>query len=146
MNIDEHAQVDFVMLVEHAEAINGKFYIMGGGWNQLTVPAYGQPINLAVALNVSVPWNKSNTKLPLKVSMIDSDGQELMPACIITIVAGRTPNMIYGQSIPQPIALTMLTVIPKKGTYSIVAEITDADVGYETRATFYVHTQGEELP
>ena len=36
-----------LLLCDFAEAVNGKLYVMGGGWNVLFAP--GQPVTMSVA-------------------------------------------------------------------------------------------------
>lgn len=59
-----------MMLADHAEAINGKLYITGGGWS-LIGPA---PTPLAVAARVEVPWGEGNRKHTLRLELQDEDG------------------------------------------------------------------------
>ena len=42
-----------LLLCDFAEAVNGKLYVMGGGWNVLFAP--GQPVTMSVAAVVAVP-------------------------------------------------------------------------------------------
>ena len=58
-----------IMLADFAQAVNGKLYIMGGGWS-LTGPA---PSPSAIAIKVEVPWNDTNRKHSLKLELLDGD-------------------------------------------------------------------------
>ena len=54
-----------VLLCDYAEAVNGKLYVMGGGWN--VAFAADQPMNAALAILVIVPWDRTNQKHELRV-------------------------------------------------------------------------------
>ena len=47
-----------LLLCDFAEAVNGKLYVMGGGWNILFAP--GQPVTMSVAAVLAVPWDRTN--------------------------------------------------------------------------------------
>src|SRR5919108_60320 len=61
-----------VLLCDYAEAVNGKLYVMGGGWN--VAFSSGQPINAALAILVIVPWDQTNRRHELRVELVDGDG------------------------------------------------------------------------
>ena len=47
-----------LLLCDHAEAVNGKLYIMGAAWNLLQAP--GQAISIALAIVVKVGWDEAD--------------------------------------------------------------------------------------
>jgi hypothetical protein len=78
-----------MMLADSAQAVNGKLYILGGGWS-LTGP---MPVPSAIAALVFVPWNETNRKHVVKVSLLDEDYRPvLMPT-----PAGKAPLVIGGE-------------------------------------------------
>jgi hypothetical protein len=62
-----------LLLADSAEAVNGKLYVLGGGWN-LGGPA-GQPIAMAVAIIISVPWHETNQRHSFRAVLLTEDGQ-----------------------------------------------------------------------
>lgn len=63
-----------MLLCDAAQAVNGKLYILGGGWN-LTGP---QPVASAIALQIDVPWGEANKRHELKLALVTDDGQPVM--------------------------------------------------------------------
>ncbi len=59
-----------LLLCDYAEAVNGKLYIMGGGW---TICPPG-PRLMAVAVRVSVPWDQTNVRHRLDLFLQDAGG------------------------------------------------------------------------
>jgi len=59
-----------LLLCDYAEAINGKLYIMGGGWS-ICAPG---PRNMAVAIRVLVPWSDTNKQHNLALMLQDDNG------------------------------------------------------------------------
>ena len=60
-----------MLLADAAQAVNGKLYILGGGWS-VTGPA---PSPSAIALKIEVPWDEANTRHKLTLDLVDEDGQ-----------------------------------------------------------------------
>lgn len=63
-----------MLLADSAEAINGKLYILGGGWS-VTGP---EPVPSAIAVKIDVPWDEANRRHRLMFSLEDGDGQPVM--------------------------------------------------------------------
>ena len=64
-----------MMLCDFAESINGKLYIMGGGWGQV----HGaDPISCSVAIRFGVPWDQTNVKHRMRLELLDQDGLAVM--------------------------------------------------------------------
>jgi hypothetical protein len=104
-----------MMLADFAENVNGKLYIMGGGWS-ITGP---MPSPSAIAIKVEVPWNEANQKHNLKVELLDSDYHPvLVPTpggnspLIITgdFEVGRPPGLIQGTPIDAPFAFNIAPI------------------------------------
>lgn len=60
-----------LMLADHAQVVDGKFFIIGGGWS-IVGP---QPVPFAVVADIKVPWHGIGTKHKLRLELLDADGQ-----------------------------------------------------------------------
>ena len=60
-----------MMLADAAQAVNGKLYILGGGWS-LIGP---DPTVSAIALKIEVDWNDANRRHQFHLELLDADGQ-----------------------------------------------------------------------
>ena len=63
-----------MMLSDHAQAVGGKLYIMGGGWS-ITGP---DPAPGAIAMDVKVPWDEREVQHALLLELVDSDGAPVL--------------------------------------------------------------------
>lgn len=63
-----------ILLADAAQAVGGKLYILGGGWS-ITGP---DPVPMAIAIKIEVPWNDANTLHRLQLALLDEDGQSVM--------------------------------------------------------------------
>lgn len=101
-----------MLLADHAEAINGKLYIMGGGWS-ISGPS---PSPSALAIKIEVPWNDANRRHELKVELLDGDYRPVLvptPAgnCALVVTGsfevGRPPGIIIGSPLDVPFAFNI---------------------------------------
>ncbi len=68
------------MLADAVQAVRGKLFILGGGWDTLWVrgfPARHPTLAIGLRLRVPVSWGKENLKL--SVELQDADGSSLLP-------------------------------------------------------------------
>lgn len=63
-----------MMLADSAQAVDGKLFILGGGWS-VTGP---DPSPFALAVKIEVPWDQTNLKHGFKLQLVDSDGNDVM--------------------------------------------------------------------
>ena len=60
-----------ILLADAAQSVDGKLYILGGGWSVMAVP----PVPTAVALHIRVPWDSANHPHRLLLELLDIDGE-----------------------------------------------------------------------
>ena len=65
----------FLILADSSEAINGKVYALGAGWNELRLPSLPQEYAFSIALAVDVPWSETNRRHQLSLHVQDPDGE-----------------------------------------------------------------------
>jgi hypothetical protein len=77
-----------MLLADSAQAVEGKLYILGGGWS-----VTGPPSPFAIALKVDVPWDEGNRKHTMKLALFDEDGKPFT----VPTPAGDRPMEIQGE-------------------------------------------------
>ena len=65
-----------MMLADAAQEVGGKLYILGGGWS-ITGP---EPLPMAIALKLEVPWDRTNEHHTLLLELVDEDGTPVLVA------------------------------------------------------------------
>lgn len=81
-----HAQL---LLADNAQVVNGKLYLLGGGWNQIGP----KPTGMAVVIRFLVPWDETNQKHRWALRLLDEDGHPV----VIGSGDGARPVEISGQ-------------------------------------------------
>ena len=116
-------EVEWLILAEAAQIVGGKLYLLGGGWDRLTI---NQPMpiakRLAVAASFRVPWNETNIRHTFKIEFADADGKELGKV-EGGFEVGRPPGTPPGQDQRTQIAVDITMRLEKLGTYQVLSEI-----------------------
>jgi hypothetical protein len=134
-----------MMLADAAQAVNGKLYIIGGGWS-VTGPG---PTGYSIALKVEVPWDETNKRHTLVLRLLDEDGHPVrVPApngdqVALEIPAdfevGRPAGVLAGSPIDMPVVVN-IGPMPLAGGRRFVWRLfidgrsdPDWEVGFATR-------------
>jgi hypothetical protein len=121
--VDAGIEVDFLLLADRAEAINGKLYMLGGAWDRIGVGDFGQPLGISIALGVLVPWTQTNMSHTVALTIRDADGQPLDFRIEASFVTGRPP-FLSGETQRVLLAIPAASVLlPGPGGYVLVAEV-----------------------
>ena len=118
-----------MLLCDAAESSGGKLYILGGGWSQVQTP--NVPINMVLAVKLSVPWDQANRPIPVKASLYDEDrheviriGEDEVPVEVEgAIETGRPPGLRPGTSLDVPFVLPFPGIALESGSYDWVLEV-----------------------
>lgn len=109
-----------LLLCDHAEAINGKLYIMGAAWNLLQAP--GQAITIALAIVVKVAWDEAEAPHELIAELLDADGERITVndepvAPSGRFELGRPPGLKPGSTLNMPLAFNLTGLVLGVGQY-----------------------------
>src|SRR5687768_7635417 len=77
-----------MLLADSAQAVDGKLYVLGGGWT-VTGP---EPAPSAIALLIEVPWDRCNTQHQFRLDLVDNDGDPVL----VPTPEGDQPQVIEG--------------------------------------------------
>ena len=75
--------VDVALLADAVQAVRGKLFILGGGWDTLWVHRFpARHPSLAIGLRLRVPVSWASEELKLSVELQDADGHPLLPRAL----------------------------------------------------------------
>jgi hypothetical protein len=120
-------ELGFLMLTDHSEAVNGKLYMTGGGWNVLRFPELPHEWTFGIALGIDVAWDETNRSHDLLLRIEDPDGVQLGESLEGNFETGRPPGMPAGQE--QRLVMSI-------GPHAAVVQINGEELG---RARFYLN-------
>ena len=114
-----------MLLCDAAESVNGKLYILGGGWSQALVPDL--PINMSLAVKIAVPWDQANYPHTVTATLLDGDGNpveiprsdgEAMPVRNeVQFETGRPPGLMPSTDLDAPLVFNFHGVPLPAGGY-----------------------------
>src|SRR5579859_2302639 len=126
--------LDFLIVADRAEAVNGKLYMMGGAWDRLFVQDFQQPVSFSIALSVVVPWTATNREHRVTINLQTEDGQSIEPTIAVAVNVGRPPTAEAGQSFRAIIVANAAFKLPGPGAYVLSASLAGSP---SQRTVFY---------
>jgi hypothetical protein len=121
-------EVEWLILADAAQVVGAKLYLLGGGWDRLTV---NRPFpfdqRLALALSISVPWNETNQKHSFEVEIVSEDNTTEEQKSLVKVggqfEVGRPPGIRAGQVQRFQLAVDMNLKIETAGIKTVIARI-----------------------
>lgn len=135
-------EVEFLIVADAVEALNGKLYMLGGGWDTMQVANFSLPVAFGIGCGVLVPWNETDEEHTFTLRFEDADGGEVAPRLDGAFKTGRSALLDKGASTRILLGIKARMKIPSPGGYSIVAQV-DGQPETERRTT--VRFRGPEL-
>jgi hypothetical protein len=130
------ASIDYLILANHVEAVNGLLYINGAGWTDHVRPA-NQQSNFGVGVSICIPWHETNQPHDLIIRVENEDGTTVLANVEAQLNIGRPPTLPPGTEQHAAIGMTVSTIFPSAGNYQVVAQI-DKEGDFK-RWAFRVH-------
>lgn len=131
-----------MMLCDSAQAMNGRLFMLGGGLSVIGP----KPQPLAIAIHVTVPWDRANIAHEWTLELVDEDGRPVTmnekPVRVTgKFEAGRPAGLRAGTPLGVALAinLTALRLRPGIG-YSFVYSV-DGESRPEWRTQLFVRAQ-----
>ena len=131
--------IGFVLLSDHSEAVNGKLYLIGGGWNVLRLPELPHEWSFHIGLGIDVAWHETNSPHELVVTIQDPDGQELGDGLTANFETGRPPGMPQGQEQRLVMSIAATATFATAGPHAAVVLVNGEELG---RSRFYLMEGG----
>lgn len=121
-------EVEWLMLADAAQVVGNKVYVLGGGWDVLSVLT-GFPIQqqCAVAVSVKVPWNETNQRHTVEVEGLSEQPSTEDPKSMFKVEGqfevGRPAGIRPGQDQRIQLAIAVNLSLEGPGTNVIIARI-----------------------
>ncbi len=130
-------KIEFALLADAAQAVGGKIYVLGGGWNVFRSANYPAPVHLSIAMGLGFTSNEVGIKYPLNVAVTDEAGIAIIPEMKGQVETGQiAPDFPKGVSVKIPVAITINMPLPHPGTYGIVVTAGSAKTQLSFEAIF----------
>ena len=128
-------KLGFLLLTDSGEALNGKLYALGAGWNMLRFPELPHEWGFGVAMALDVPWDQTNRRYSLEMRVDDPDGQPLGEPFTADVEVGRPPGAIPGSDQRVVFAVPTRQTFEQAGPHAVVVSVDGEEI---ERSRFYV--------
>ena len=128
-------EVDFVILADGAEAVNGKVYILGGGWSAIQAPTFPFEYRMSVAVGVSAGWNETNERHTIDVKILTADNAPFMDVTHVEFELGRPVGLKQGESQRIMLASACVLKTDRAEDLQVVVATDGAETGGGHRST-----------
>src|SRR4051812_33933108 len=136
-------ELEWLVLADSAQIVGNKLYLLGGGWDVLTVgTAFPVQQRCAVAASYRVPWNETNDRHTVEIEVVNEDGASLAKV-EGQVEVGRPAGLPLGADQRAQIAAEIVLGLERAGSFAIIARIQGAEVG---RTSFRVTTSPPGAP
>jgi hypothetical protein len=132
-------EIGFLLLCDHSEAVNGKLYLIGGGWNVLRLPELPHEWSFSIGLGIDVAYHETNEPHELVVSVQDPDGVELGDGLTANFETGRPPGLPQGQEQRLVMSIAATAAFATAGPHAAVVQINGEELA---RSRFYLMEGG----
>ncbi|HEX9762650.1 MAG TPA: hypothetical protein VGA97_06060 [Acidimicrobiia bacterium] len=139
--------VDVALLADAVQAVRGKLFILGGGWDTLWVQRFpARHPSLAIGLRLRVPVSWAGDQIKLSVELQDADGGPLLPRPLAHDI--RLPGTPQHPANATDFGLIRSftfnnLMFQSEGPYSFVISVDDEPV---SRLRFTVRSRPESPP
>jgi hypothetical protein len=135
---DAGVEIQYLLVCDYAEIVNGKLYLMGGGWDRYDAREVPTNFRLAVAAGVRIGWEETNVLNPVRIIIEDDDGKELA-RIDGTMQVGRPANLPPGSTQLSQIAANLPLRAEAFGGYRVRMVAGDGERSVEATVPFRVY-------
>lgn len=112
-------EIEFLILADAVEAVNNKLYMLGGGWDQLTVGQFPTFIRLGIAVGISIPNNPKEQDHSVQFVILTPEEQVIMQMEIA--ISSRPSSTAASSRLILPVNVGLQ--LPSSGAYRVIATV-----------------------
>jgi hypothetical protein len=113
-------EVDYLLVADRAEVVNGKLYFMGGSWDRVQPQQFPHRMMLGIALGVRIPVAYTDDEHTVAVELLHDETRLI--GFEAKLATGRPPGMA-GMDMLVPLAFNLPIAIPGEGQLTLKAVI-----------------------
>ena len=118
----EQVHIDFIMLADKAEFINGKLYMMGGLYDRFEQKNLNVVRPLSIVVGIEIPWALTNQPHSITMRIETEDGDLVGKEITADVTMARPITARPGQVFRAVIIPNIHMQFPSHGTFRISAK------------------------
>ena len=131
--------IGFILLTDYSEAVNGKLYLTGGGWNVLRLPELPHEWSFHIGLGIDVAWHETNNPHELAVDDPGPRRHRTRRGPHRQLRDRPSPGMPQGQEQRLVMSIAATATFTAAGPHAAVVQVNGEELG---RARFYLMEGG----
>jgi hypothetical protein len=124
--------IQHALIADHADIVNGKLYLMGGGWDVYQASELPATIRMSITVGVRIGWEETNKRHPVNVFIEDDDGR-VLAKIEGAMQVGRPANLPAGGSQLSQMAANLPLTVDRHGGYRV--RVVAGEEGSQEEAT-----------
>jgi len=116
-------KLDYLLLADKAEAINGKLYVLGGAIGAVGLIQIPGPAQFDVAVGLLVDYAETSDTHRLTLAMETADNEKVLGPVEIPFATGCPPGLPPGDSMPFTVVIQGPFPIPTEGAFQWAIEV-----------------------
>ena len=112
-------EIDFLVLADFAQAVQGKLHMIGAGWNVCTLRQFPAVVQFGLGIGILVPWSLTNRRFDFGFEIRASEGNVRIANGNGQFEVGRPPGLPPGMTQRVVIGLSGQMQLPQPGTYEV---------------------------
>lgn len=137
--------IDVALLADSVQAVRGKLYVLGGGWDTLWVRGFpARHPSLAIGLRLRIPTSWHSDNVSLSVDLQDADGGPLLPRPLTQLISMSRNEDTRATDVGLVRSFTFNNLsFAREGSYSFVISVDEDPV---SRLRFIVRERPGPTP
>ena len=127
----DRIEIDFVILADFAQAVQGKLNLIGAGWNIHNAKQYPSLLPFGIGIGILVPWSLTNRRHNFRFVIKASEGADVASGGV-GFEVGRPLGIKPGMTQRVVVGFSGQLQLPEPGTYELIVSA----AGDEKRVTF----------
>lgn len=141
--MDNVVKIDYLIVANHAEVINGLLYLSGGGFTDVYQPATEATASIThfcAALSILIPQDTAHQRHTFTINLINQESKEILASSEASFSVNK-PLTIEEGTEQHVVAVTQFNIMfPTPGFYRVEAIVDNRDA--EGYWKFRVHERG----
>jgi hypothetical protein len=133
---EDFVKIEWMILADAAQVTNNKLYLLGGGWERLSVTSdFPLRQRCSLAISFSIPWAETNQRQQFSVRIVDEDGNEVHRTINGHFETGRPAGLQAGADQRVQVAIDLMLNLESEGVFVVEATLAEQET---SRTTFTV--------
>ena len=101
-SINRRAEIDYLLLADHAAVVQGKLYLSGGGWDRVSPAEFPHQMMIGIAAGIRVPYTETDDPHSVGIRLESgSNAEALSDAELATMAVELSRILDYANSLSE---------------------------------------------